>query len=412
MRNWCILISYCGAAFINGVAWVTLIPISDKAMDYYNINDAELTMYSYSYALASVPLSPISAWIISKSFFVSLHIVWILNLVGCWLRYIAHRNFLISFSGQLSIAFGNMLMLSSCSTLATLWFPPSQILFATSIASTANFIGMSLGFAYMPYCDSISTMMLIQAITSTVFFIFNLLVLKKDHKHKKVIPFKESFIFSLKDKIIVGLTLSAGSGLAINYAIISILGLLLESENYSPTQTGWTGFTFLISGLLGALLATFMAEVKKSTKGPLMILLVSSLISSVVFAGILNFHYYSLPAVVFYGASITGFLPLSIRYCVDYAPTIDESITTNLIFFSAQVFSCIYTFPIQYWKEETKITGFWIASVLILLSFGSLFILVAKYSKSSNHELEKENFDINFSQSPDFGNTSDPSYLN
>ncbi|OMJ66457.1 hypothetical protein SteCoe_36683 [Stentor coeruleus] len=406
MRNWCILISYCGAAFINGVAWVTLIPISDKAMDYYNINDAELTMYSYSYALASVPLAPISAWIISKSFFATLHIVWTLNLMGCWLRYIAHSNFLISFSGQLSIALGNMLMLSSCSTLASLWFPPSQILFATSIASTANFIGMSLGFAYMPYCDSISTMMLIQAIISSILFAFNLLVLKKDHKHKIFIPFKESFILSLKDKILVGLTLSAGSGLAVNYALISILGLLLESENYSSVQTGWTGFTFLASGLLGALIATYMAEVKKATKGPLMIILVSALISSIVFAGILSFRYYSLPAVAFYGASITGFLPLSIRYCVEFAPTIDESVITNMIFFSAQVFSCIYTFPIQYWKAETKITGFWIASVLILLSFGILFMLVAKFSRPSINNLDKENLDINCSQSPDFQNKS------
>ena len=61
MRKWLTLFSYCGAAFINGFTWITLIPIPEKAIKYYNINDAELTLYSYAAFIVSIPLAPISA---------------------------------------------------------------------------------------------------------------------------------------------------------------------------------------------------------------------------------------------------------------------------------------------------------------------------------------------------------------
>ena len=39
MRNWLILFSYCSASFINGLVYVSLIPIPEEATKYYNIND-------------------------------------------------------------------------------------------------------------------------------------------------------------------------------------------------------------------------------------------------------------------------------------------------------------------------------------------------------------------------------------
>ena len=75
MRKWLVLISYCAASFLNGACWVVLVSIPDEAMDYYNINEGQLALYEIIASVISIPLTPPSGWLISESFYYSLHIV-------------------------------------------------------------------------------------------------------------------------------------------------------------------------------------------------------------------------------------------------------------------------------------------------------------------------------------------------
>ena len=75
MQKWLILTSYCAASFLNGACWVVLVSVPEKAMDYYKINEEKLALYGVIASVVSIPLAPISGWLISKSFYYSLHIV-------------------------------------------------------------------------------------------------------------------------------------------------------------------------------------------------------------------------------------------------------------------------------------------------------------------------------------------------
>ena len=379
MRNWLILFSYCSASFINGLVYVSLIPIPEEATKYYNINDWEYNLYSFIGFIVSLISTPASTWIISRSFYLTLHIIWFVTIVGCLIRYLAMRNFWILLLGQAVIFAGNMLMLGSCSTLAEIWFP-NQIILATSIAASANFIGMGFGFAYIPYFENISDLMLLEFILSAIFFIFNLIVLKQNSRIVKSISFKDSFHIAIKDKMLIFLTMSLGSGFGVNYSLISIIGLLLLDENYSRYQTGWLGFAYLISGLLGGLIATYIAEIKKSVKYPLLIFLLFSVLISILFSAFVSSQLWGIIISFFYGASLTGALPLCIRACTNYIPQIHESIPTMMIYLFATIFSCIYLYPMVYSKEFTTLNGFWIASLLIFLSFLGPFIYFIRFS--------------------------------
>ena len=248
-------------------------------------------------------------------------------------------------------------MLGSCSTLAEIYFP-TQVILATSIATSANFIGMGFGFAYIPYFDNIPDLMLHQFIFSAVFWIFNLIALDKNSSAIKNISFKESLKIAMKDKILMLLTISLGSGLGVNYSIISVLGLLLLDENYSKYKIGWLGFVYLLSGLLGGLVATYIAEVKKSVKYPLLFFLLFSIFISIFFSAVVSFEIWAIIVSFFYGGSLIGVLPLSIRACINYSPEIQESIPTNMIYLWATIFSCIYSYPMEYCKELTTWNGF------------------------------------------------------
>jgi Major Facilitator Superfamily len=375
-----ILFSYCGATFLSGLAWVVLIPIPDEAMDYYGINEVEMTFYAYVSAFLSIFLTPLSNWIISKSFYKTLHIVWFLNILGCWIRYTSKSNFWISVLGQSIIGSGTMLTLSSCSTLADIWFPKSQALLATSISAASNFIGIGFGFLYMSYSDNISQMMFIQALISSFFFIFNIIVLKKDIKKEESITFWVSVKIAFKDKNLLAMTICAGSGLGLNYTIISLFGILLQNENFSTIFAGWVGFCFLISGLIGGLVATYISEAKSSVYMALKIFLVLSIISSILFAGLLMFDYLTILTSILYGACLTGFLPLGIRSCVEYNPNISESVPTTMIYFSAQVLSCIYTYPILYFSDFAVISGLWLGSFIVFVTF-TVYLFYIKISE-------------------------------
>lgn len=90
----------------------------------------------------------------------------------------------------------------------------------------------------MPYQSDISNMILIQAIFATIFFGFNLVVLKKCDKKEIVLSFTDSFLVASKNKTLALMILCSGSALAVNYGVVGILGLLLSDEGYSEIEIG------------------------------------------------------------------------------------------------------------------------------------------------------------------------------
>ena len=284
-----------------------------------------------------------------------------------------------------------MLILSSCSSLAVIWFPENQVLLATTVACFANFLGIGFGFVYMPYQSDISAMILMQAIFASVFFVFNLLVLKKCDKKEIVMNFTDSFVTASKNTTLTAMILCSGSALGVNHGIIGIFGLLLDDESYSEMEIAWTGFAFLFSSLFGGLLATYISDYTNSIMYPLKIFLVGSIVSGFLFPLFIHYFYYSLITAALYGGFLSGSLPLCIRACINYMPEIDETMSTNMIFFISQILAIAYTYPILYFKGGTEITGLWIGGFLLLISYGIL-LLIARNIKESYQK--KESYQI------------------
>ena len=90
----------------------------------------------------------------------------------------------------------------------------------------------------MPYEENIPKMIFMQAIFASVFFVFNLVVLRKCDKKEIVLSFKDSFFVAFKNKTLSLMIFCSGSALGLNYALVGILGLLLSDENYSELETG------------------------------------------------------------------------------------------------------------------------------------------------------------------------------
>jgi hypothetical protein len=390
MRNWLILFSYFTGSLLSGAIWLTLTPVPDEAMEYYNISEWELTLYSYSFFVTSVLLSVFSTWLVSKSVFWTMHEIWLTTCIGCWIRVIAGRNFWVSFTGQLVASLGNMPMLVACSSLPIMWFKQSQVVLATSIAAAANFVGMGVSFILMSQIRDIELGLKIQAYFGSVFFLFNLLVMQKDPKVNQEINLKQEVCWALNDSLHMSFILCISSGLGINYSIISIIGLLLEEKGYDDDYIGFVGCTYSIAGLIGGLVAAYLTEIHKSTKVSLIVFYLLTIGASFAFVLCLNVKIADLIFVGIFGAAIIGGLPLGIRACVEYMTNIHDSIPTNMIYMISQVLSCIYTYPIQYFQDLTGISGFWVAAGLLVVSYVPMLILTRHFK---GKDFSKESYE-------------------
>ena len=390
MRNWLILFSYFSGSLLSGAVWLTLTPVPDEAMEYYSISESELTLYSYSFFVSSVLLSVFSTWLVSKSIFWTMHEIWFTTCLGCWIRVLAGRNFWISLLGQLIASLGNMPMLVVVSSLPIIWFKPSQVVLATSIAAAANFVGMGVSFIFMTQFPDIEQALLYQAYFGSAFFLYNLLVMSKDPEPKQENHLKQELASAIKDRVHMRFIFCISSGLGINYSIISIIGLLLEEHGYSRDYIGYVGCTYSLAGLVGGLLAAYLTEIHKSTKISLIVFFLLTVASAFAFVLCLNVNVVDLVFVGIYGATIIGGLPLGIRACVEYMTNIHDSIPTNMIYMFSQVLSCIYTYPIQFFKQETGISGFWVAAGLLVISYVPMLIMT-RHFKGTDFSKESYN---------------------
>mmetsp|Transcript_19997 Transcript_19997/g.20055 ORF Transcript_19997/g.20055 Transcript_19997/m.20055 type:complete len:294 (+) Transcript_19997:337-1218(+) len=290
------------------------------------------------------------------------------------------------------------MVLPGCSTLAAKWFPPKEQLLATTIGSLSNFVGIGCGFVIPPYVNNVPILMFAEALYASFFLICNVIVSKKENVNleQNFENFQESCKEALKDKKMLGIVLCSSSGVAVSYTVLGIMGQLLSSTGMRSVEVGWIGFSLVMTGMFGGLIATCLVEKFKAILKPLRVFLVLSIFSMIFWAALIGTLLLAIIGSVFVGFSLVGFVPLGIRCAVEQNLRIEESIPTNMIFFMAQILSLIYTYPVQYFSTFTHYTGLWVAAFLVLLSFGVfLWISRTKPPKTCQWELlnEKEKND-------------------
>lgn len=264
------------------------------------------------------------------------------------------------------------MVLPGCSTLAAKWFSPKEQLLATTIGSLSNFIGIGAGFIIPAYINNIPLLMFFEALYASFFMIANALFSRKEDVsfEQNFVEFQESCKQAMKDKKMIAIVLCSSSGVAVSYTVLGIMGQLLGSAGLKTVEIGWVGFSLVMTGMFGGLIATCLVEKFKAILKPLRVFLVLSIFSMIFWAAIIGTLILAIIGGVFVGFSLVGFVPLGIRCAVEQNIRIEESIPTNMIFFMAQVLSLLYTYPVQYFSTFTHYTGLWVAALLVLLSFG------------------------------------------
>lgn len=281
-------------------------------------------------------------------------------------------------------------ILTAISTLAASWFPKNQQLCTTVIGELCTFLGMGISFVIAPSI-SIHLNNLGQAIIITIVFATFLILGKEGPVQTETLKLREFCVEiknCLSDPVHCFMLVTTGAVTGVGYSFLGLFGESLGTEDISARQAGYIGFLMTICGLLGgvfsAVLETKVVSLLKSIPvfqslalGTLMVwcILGSDLVAGYILGGLFGFYYFAS-------------LPLCLRLSIIHNREISESISSGVIFFTAQVFGLIFSYPIEFSNKEVGIKSLW--TVFTLLAIGSvlMFTVICRlHSKKSHNEL-------------------------
>jgi hypothetical protein len=283
------------------------------------------------------------------------------------------KNFAFALTAQFFLSLVNSMALVASATVAEVWFPRSEMVLSTTFTSLANFMGVGVGLVMPPYLDNVELTLMVEAGFGVVFLVAYVFLAKKDPtREPHVIACIDIAAFLLRWRETIVL-LMCGAAVGTSYTIIGLFQQILSRNNYDSILAGWAGLVLVAGGVTGGLIATLIVARYHTFLLPLRIYIVLAIIAAVLQCVFLDIYALYLVLDFIFGIGLVGFVPLAVRMGVIAASPLDESIPTNVMFTSAQVFSLVFTYPIIYFQQDSGYSGMWGIALCTVLSFAPLF---------------------------------------
>ena len=377
-QKWMMIFLYSLLQWFGGTIWISFSAISDTASEYYSSSREVITWFSLIFLILQLPMAPLSSLFLRKSYHWTMMTVYILSVLGVWIKVIAQRNVAVALFGQFLIGAMNSLTLAACSTLTAIWFKPEEQTLAVAIASTSNLLGAGCGLVLSPLVLDVPTLLLIHAGYTTLAGLLNVAFSRKqtplDTSETKG-DFRKELGLLFNDWYLLALIFFISSGLAIAYGISGVIYEVLFPFGITESQSGWIGFSLYLGAIAGGLFTSLIVHKYKSFIGPVRAFALISLAGVIIWACLARNFYGNIVGSMVSGLGLFGFMPLGIQAAVHQNKNIEESIPTNLIFLTAQALSVAYTYPFIYFYGWIRLSGLWLAVILAGLSFCALLIL-------------------------------------
>ncbi|TPP65959.1 Feline leukemia virus subgroup C receptor protein 1 [Fasciola gigantica] len=184
--------------------------------------------------------------------------------------------------------------------------------------------------------------------------------------------YKGSLIRVLKNRQFMLLFFSYGINTGVYYALGTLLNYILMDFFPGDVRIGWIGFTMVISGIAGSVIAGIALDRSKKYKLVNSLIYFLTLISMAVFTGVLQLESIALMFVISFilGFTMTGFLPLGFEFAAELTYPENEGLTSGLLNASAQLFGIILTSATSKLKSiHGSLAGNLLMTVLLFVGF-------------------------------------------
>ncbi|KAG5455026.1 Feline leukemia virus subgroup C cellular receptor, variant 2 [Clonorchis sinensis] len=191
--------------------------------------------------------------------------------------------------------------------------------------------------------------------------------------------YKQQLLNVLKNVNFMLLLVSYGINTGIYYAVGTLLNPILAQYFGGNPNIGWIGFTVIVAGILGSVLAGIWLDKTKKYRLVILITYAIALVWMCGFTGLLLLERIDVAFVAsfFLGLAMTGFLPIGFEFAAELTYPADEGLTSGLLNASAQIFGIIFITSASHMVGlyDVKYTNTYFT---VLLAVGFILLLLVK----------------------------------
>ena len=374
-RRWIIVLLFMLFSSSTGVYYCSFGSLASQAAAYYSVDEPLINLFSLCYLFVYFPTAHLTSWALSKSLYWTLLVCNLINAVGGVIKLGAERNFAVALGAQFLLATVNCASLVSISSVAETWFPPQEKLLSTAIGTLANCLGPGLGIAFPLFLPDIPSILLVSASYATVICLLYVLLARKDPPRTDHTIHRAELVSYLKQWRKVGLMALCGTAVGTSFALLGLTQEILSDSGYDTDQCSVAGVSYIVGGMAGGLLAAAIEAKSASYTIPLRIFLLTSLLTVLLLCLSLKTYIAVLVLMWLFGMGLMGFVPLTVRIGVEAAYPLDESVPTNILYASTDLWGLVVTYPILLFQYLTGLSGMWgIAVCCWILLFPLFFV--------------------------------------
>ncbi|CAL1262775.1 unnamed protein product [Larinioides sclopetarius] len=263
----------------------------------------------------------------------------------------------------------NLFILGIPPFLAAKWFPSNELSRACAFGVFGNQLGVAFGFVLSPLavsseCSqkdliSIGKRNVAYILTGVNVALFILITFtfqnapklppsagEAQKKKELDIPYKEVVLSMLKNTDFILILITYGLMVGSYFAFGTTLnGLILEFFPHREMEIGWMGLLFIVSGLVGSLIAGCILDGTQKFKETTFGICFASLVTLIIFSGCLyvNQIWVQFLTIGIFGFFLTSFLPIGFEYGIEVTYPQSEAVCACLLNASTMFFGIILT---------------------------------------------------------------------
>lgn len=376
-RRWLVLFSFCFAAWINSILWITFSPISIQVEEYYDVTAFWVNFLSLLFFVIYVPGAFVASWVLDHlGLRIGILVGTGLLALGAIVRMLGSfpNMFYMVCIGQGICAWGQPFIQNSPAKVATHWFPDHQRALATTLGSVANPIGGALGLLVPPVIvgitGSIPILLLVDAILAVISLLFVFIFFKSQPRNPPSITalhqaeheayrkkhktsgkeFSRAIKFLFTDRSYIILFLCYSLNLGAFQALATLVAQLTSPFGYTPLQSGIMGATVVIIGVVSAGIIGKLMDKYRIYALVLMLCYAFAWYWNLIWTSALwpyNFWWLTIIAGL-YGASLLPVLPIGVALACEVTYPISEATPIGFMVMGGMIWSAAMIFIMSF----------------------------------------------------------------
>jgi len=395
--RWVVLFAYTLVAFSTQLIWLNFSGIAEpQVTGIFNASIDQVGYLAAFWPLVFIPLSlPTGLSVDRWGFRLNVAVGSLILTVFSWLRLTAGLNFGLLLLYQTLAGVGQPFVYNAISKLAGSWFPKGEQTLANGIGTMGQLVGMIFALVVGPlmvpdssFSELQQNMIVFSAIVTVSFALFA--VLARERRGAVEMPHSwSSLLGEMKSVIrmrnIMVMMMLFFVGVGIFSGLIQWTESILSTRGLGSLDAGLIGAVLLVSGIIGMVAVSYIADKYSMLKRFVTINTVVSAVFLLVFGLQGGFAVYALSAVLI-GFFLLSLAPIGLQISLETVGETRSGSAASVVWLASQVGALLLivvmsglstvTFNFGSFVSPPWFVSILLCSILALVGFGLSFLLI------------------------------------